>query len=58
MEKEFFDVFPNLKVNEKLQELLDTVLVTKVSCNSAKTRLRVYIKSERWIHKKYIFELE
>ena len=58
MEKDFFDVFPHLKVNEKLEELLDMVSVTKVSCNPAKTHIRVYVKSERWIHKKHLFELE
>ena len=30
----------------------------KSSCNPAKTRLWVYIHSERWIHKKYIMALE
>ena len=58
MEKEFFDVFPNLKLKHELSELLEDVIVTKVSCNSAKTRIWVYIKSSRWIHKKYIFDLE
>ncbi len=58
MEKEFFDVFPNLKVKNELQELLEMVSVSKVSCNPAKTRLWVYIDSERWIHKKYIMALE
>ncbi len=58
MEKDFFDVFPNLKVNSELREWLDMVWVTKVSCNSSKTRLWIYIKSERWIHKKHIFALE
>ena len=58
MEKSFFDVFPNLKIKKELEELLDGVLVTRVSCNPAKTRIWVYIKSERWIHKKYIFALE
>ena len=58
MEKDFFDVFPNLKIKEELRELLDMVFVTRVSCNPDKTRLWVYIRSERWIHKKYIFELE
>ncbi len=58
MEKDFFDVFPNLKIKDPLQELLDMVYVTKVSCNPDKTRLWVYISSERWIHKKYIFELQ
>jgi DNA polymerase-3 subunit alpha (Gram-positive type) len=58
MEKEFFDVFPNLKLNEKLEELMKGVVVTKVSCNPDKTLLRVYIRSTRWIHKRYILELE
>ena len=34
------------------------VIVTKVACNSAKTCVRVYLKSDRWIHKKHIFSLE
>ena len=58
MEKDFFDVFPNLKVGAELSEWLEMVSVTKVSCNPAKTRIWVYIKSDRWIHKKYIFALE
>ena len=58
MEKEFFDVFPNLKVNDQLQEWLEMVTVSRVACNPAKTRLWVYIHSERWIHKKYIMALE
>ena len=31
MEKDFFDVFPHLKVKKELEELLDMVFVTKVS---------------------------
>jgi DNA polymerase III subunit alpha, Gram-positive type len=58
VEKEFFDVFPNLKVNDQLQEWLEIVTVSRVACNPAKTRLWVYIHSERWIHKKYIMALE
>ena len=54
MEKEFFDVFPNLKLKQELSELLEEVIVTKVACNSAKTCVRVYLKSDRWIHKKHI----
>ncbi len=58
MEKEFFDVFSNLKVKDQLHEWLEMVTVSRVSCNPAKTRLWVYIHSERWIHKKYIMALE
>ena len=43
MEKEFFDVFPNLKLKQELSELLEEVIVTKVACNSAKTCVRVYL---------------
>ena len=32
MEKDFFDVFPSLKVKKELEELLDMVFVTRVSC--------------------------
>ena len=58
MEKDFFNVFPTLKLNKELQDLLNGVSVTRVSCNSARTRIWVFIKSNHWIHKKYIFELE
>ena len=58
MEKYFLDVFPNLKVKHELGELLEMVTVTKVSCNPDKTRVWVYIQSERWIHKRYIVALE
>ena len=44
MEKEFFDVFPNLKLKQELSELLEEVIVTKVACNAAKTCVRVYIE--------------
>ena len=56
MEKDFFDVFPHLKVKKELEELLDMVFVTKVSMNPGRTHLRVYIESSRWIHKKNIFD--
>jgi DNA polymerase-3 subunit alpha (Gram-positive type) len=58
MEKKFFDVFPNLKVKTELKEFLDMAEVTKVSCNTEKTRIWVYLKSSRWIHKKHILAVE
>ena len=30
MEKEFFDVFPNLKLKQELSELLEEVIVTRL----------------------------
>ena len=47
MEKDFFDVFPSLKVKKELEELLDMVFVTRVSCNPSRTHIWVYIKTGR-----------
>lgn len=57
-EKVFLDVFPRLKVETQLEKLLEQVIVRKVSINPQKDRLRVYIISGQWIHKKYIYYLE
>ncbi len=45
-------------MGEELKEWLALVRVTKVACNPEKTCLRVYIRSDRWIHKKHILALE
>ncbi|MCI8813961.1 MAG: PHP domain-containing protein, partial [Lachnospiraceae bacterium] len=58
MEKKFFDVFPNLQVNPDVKGWLDEAAVTRVTCNSERTRLRIYLVCDRWIHKKYIFQVE
>ncbi len=58
MEKKFFDVFPNLQVNEDIKGWLAEASVTRVTCNAERTRLRVYLVCDRWIHKKYIFHAE
>ena len=57
-EKEFLDVFPQLRVEPQLEQLLQTVKVMKVAINSRKDMLRVYLISSQWIHKKYIYYLE
>ena len=57
-EKEFLDVFPQLKVESQLENLLKTVKVRKVAVNPQKDCLRVYIVSPQWIQKKYIYYLE
>ena len=57
MEKDFFDVFPKLKVKKELEELLDMVFVTKVSMNPGRTHLRVYIETEILSLEKYDFKL-
>ena len=58
MEKKFFEVFPKLFIEEELRELIEDARVTRVSSNPEKTRLRVYLRSEQWIHKKHIYFLE
>ena len=58
MEKEFLDVFRNLEVGEELRALLKEVAVTKIAVNPPKDRIRIYIRSRQWIHKKYIYTLE
>ena len=57
-EKEFLDVFPQLRVEPQLEQLLQTVKVMKVAINSRKDMLRIYLISSQWIHKKYIYDLE
>ncbi len=58
MEKDFFEVFPRLKVEGELKDWLGMVRVTRIACNRERTRFRVYITSDRWIHKKHILALE
>lgn len=58
MAKMFFDVFPNLEVGDKVHSLFNGVTVTKVSVTSARDKMRVYLVSEKLIHKKYILVVE
>ena len=52
MAKPFFEVFPTLKVGEETKNLLSEVEVTRVSTNTRKDILRVYIAGRRLIPKK------
>ncbi len=58
MEKRFFSVFPELKLNRELTELFGLVEVQKVTTNRAKNSLRVYILSSRLIEKKTLHLVE
>lgn len=57
-EKLFFEVFPELKINQDLSEILQDVIVKKIAVNKEHTALRVYIKSSRLIDKPAIYALE
>ena len=50
MPKEFFDVFPTLKVNDNLRGLLSQATVTRVTVTSARDRMRVYLESPRLLY--------
>lgn len=58
MEKNFFEVFPVLKVSKQMEQLLADTQVQRVVSNPARTRLRVYLHGTRLIRKKDIFQLE
>ncbi len=58
MRKEFFEVFPTLKFNKDLHELLLEVEVSKITSTSDKSFLRIYIESKRLIQKKLIYQIE
>ena len=58
MEKQFQEVFPDLRIEGGMAELLDTVEVSRVSIHKKKDLLRIYVVSHQWIHKKYIYQLE
>ena len=58
MEKNFFEVFPVLKVSQTMKQLLADTQVQRVVSNRARTSLRVYLHGSRLIQKKYIFQLE
>ena len=55
--KDFMAGFPRLEAEGELAELLGTMQVARVSINKKKDRLRVYVVSSQWIHKKYIYRL-
>ena len=51
-------VFPGLHIADELRELLNLVMVEKVSMTKDRSSIRIYIVSPRLIHKKNIYSLE
>ena len=58
LEKRFLEVFPEVKVKEETRNLFAKVYVSRVTVTSARDFLRIFIISDTWIHKKYIYEME
>ncbi len=58
MEMKFSDTFVGLQLNRELEQLMWDVKVTKLSSNSAKEYLNVYISCEKIIPKHFLLDLE
>lgn len=58
MAKGFLEVFPDLHITNEMEELLKLVEVERVSSTRDRSSLRIYIVSQRLIHKKNIYDLE
>ncbi len=54
----FFEVFPTLKLKDKLSELMKEVVVEKITTTSLKDVIKIYIHSKRLIYKSNILEIE
>ena len=58
MSKPFFEVFPTLKAGEDIRNMFEGAQVLKVTTNSDRTFLRVYIVSRHLIQKTLVYEME
>ena len=58
MAKPFFEVFPALKLENELQDLMGQTMVTRVSSTRNKDFLRIYIESDRLILKESVYKVE
>ncbi|MDD2973163.1 MAG: PolC-type DNA polymerase III [Lachnospiraceae bacterium] len=58
MTKAFFEVFPQLKLRKEHTDIMERVLVERVSATKRKDFIRVYISSEHLIEKEIIFSVE
>ena len=44
-EKNFFEVFPSLKLKKELKTAFDDAMVTHISMNSSKTVIKIYLNN-------------
>ncbi|MGN1151210.1 MAG: PolC-type DNA polymerase III [Lachnospiraceae bacterium] len=58
MSKQFFDVFPTLKLDTGLKDLFEQVTVEKVTATKRKDFLRIYIAADHLIQKEDIYKAE
>ncbi len=58
MAKQFFDVFPSLKLDKKIQDLFEQVMVEKVSATKRGDYVRVTVSCDYLIPKETVFKVE
>lgn len=58
MAKQFFEVFPTLKLEAKIRDIFEQVMVEKVSATSRRDLIRITIVSDYLIQKETIFRVE
>lgn len=58
MRKPFFEVFQTLDLSDTVQSLFEFVQVERVTMNRERNFMRIYLESEKLIHKKYVYEIE
>lgn len=56
--KQFFEVFPMLKLDKDLTAMFEQVEVTKVTSNLSHDKIRIYIESSRLIEKSAIYTVK
>lgn len=52
MTKTFKEVFPTLKLDKDMENLLENAYVTRISVNHARDFYKIYVKAKRLIFKK------
>ncbi len=58
MGKPFFEVFPSLKLERKVRDIMEQTTVGKITATKRKDFLRVYLQSSRLILKQDVWETE
>ncbi len=58
MEKQFFDVFPGVKLEKKIHDLFEQVIVLKVSATKSRDLIRVTFLCDYLIQKETVYKVE
>ena len=58
MDRPFFEVFSNLKVDKDLESFLENASISKVATNINRDSMRVYMECQDLVPKRRIWKLE